>query len=295
MNFEQPKRELQPDQVEAPEAQKREKEPHFISSKLLKALGGIKEATPAGGLVVDKGAYLWGAEDREKGAGIFRHVLLASRVAYNIAKELKKCDIAEYKNIDLQLVVEAALLHDIVKLYDGEDREKLPVEFKEALGLKADFKEISDETNAAGASWLKDLGFSPEVCEVIREHGFPTEIPKSPYAKIILLADFMTGQKIMPVEDRLNDVKSRWIDQRVAKGESPRIEPDLFAKAREVIKKTAQDIFQFLETNDTEFIESHKLNSDESQQRWERFLTKTRVKESEKRAKKHAEALLGDK
>lgn len=274
---------FEPQKGKIPETISKEKKPHFISSKLLKALGGIKETTPVGGSVVDKGAYLWGVEDREKGAGIFRHVLLASRIAYVVAKELKEKGISEYQNIDLKLVVEAALLHDIAKLY-GEDREKLPTEVKEAMGLGSGFREISDETNAAGASWLKDLGFSPEVYEVIAEHGFPTEMPKSPYAKIILLADFMTGQKIMPVEDRLNDVKTRWIDQKVAKGESPRIEPELFDRAREVIKKTAQEIFQFLEINDKEFIESHKLNNNESTQRWEKFLGQTRKEEKEGRA-----------
>lgn len=292
MISEQPKRELQIDRVEAPEAQKGAKKPHFISSRLLEALGGIKEQTVAEALV-DRGAYLWGVEDREKGAGIFRHVLLASRVAYNIAKELKKRDIPEYKNIDLQSVVEAALLHDIAKLY-GEDREKLSVELKEALGLKADFKEISNETNEVGTSWLKDLGFSPAVYEAIREHGFPEEIPDNPYSKIILLADFMAGQKIMPVEERLADVKTRWIDQRIAQKQSPRIEPELFDKAQKVIREVAQEIFQFLGTGDNKFIEDFELNSDESMQRWEGFLTKTRMKKSEGRAKNHVRGLFKD-
>ena len=46
---------------------------HFISGKLPKALGGVKEETPAGALV-NHGAYLWGVDDRNKGGGMLRYV-----------------------------------------------------------------------------------------------------------------------------------------------------------------------------------------------------------------------------
>lgn len=136
------------------------KEPHYISSRLLEALGGVKETTVAGELV-SKGAYLWGVEDREKGGGILRHSLLTSRTAYNLAKDLKKAQVKEYEDINLQWVVEAAVLHDVTKLY-GEDREKLPPNLKQALGLKENFREISTEVDNVGIAWLKELGFPSE-------------------------------------------------------------------------------------------------------------------------------------
>lgn len=44
------------------------REPQIASSRLLEALGGIEIETSAGKLV-DKGAYLWGVENSEKGKG----------------------------------------------------------------------------------------------------------------------------------------------------------------------------------------------------------------------------------
>lgn len=272
------------------------KSPHYIYSRLLKALKGEKtEVQTVEGerlILPDKGAYLWGQEDQETGKGIFNHVLLCSRVAHSLAKELKDKEIDGYKDINLEHVVHAALLHDIDKLY-AEERENLSPEIKKALGIPLDFQESSPEVDQTVTVWLKDLGFSTEVYEAIKEHNFPEKVIDNPYWKIVLVADYMAGQKIMSVEDRLRDVKTRWIDQRLEKGEQPRIEPERFTRASENIRVVAKEIFSALETSDEEFIQKHRLNNPESQTRWERFLTRTREKEKEGRAEHLVKKIIG--
>lgn len=266
--------------------------PHFISPRLLEALGGIKEETSVGSLV-EKGAYLWGAEDRDKGKGIFNHVLLASRVAYNLITKLKEKSPAKYGHVSDRLVVEATILHDITKLY-GEDREKLSPEAKSTLGITPDFKEISAEVDNVGIAWLKESGFPPEVYGAIAGHDFPEKIVDDPYWKIVLVADYMTGQQVMTVEDRLNDVKTRWIDQQIAKGEAPRIDPERFSLAQDNILRVVNEIFTAIGQSDVEFITENKLNSDESETRWEKFLRSTRSAGKESRAKKLAGRFLAE-
>ena len=68
-----------------------------------------------------------------------------------------------------------------------------------------------------------------------------------------------------------------------------------FSKAQENIEEVAKEIFGLLGISDEEFISKNQLNTDASMQRWEKFLTQTRVKQSESRAKKHVEAMIGDK
>lgn len=265
--------------------------PHFISRRLLEALGGTKVRI-ADYELADKGAYLWGVKDRQKGEGIFRHSLLSSRVAYFLAKTLKERRIKGFENINLQYVIEGAILHDIGKLY-GEDREKLPPQMKEALGLPVTFREESPEVDKISASWLQNLGFPPEVYEAIVSHNFPQGVVDNPYWKIILLADYMVGQRVMAVEERLEDVRTRWINERLKKGEPPRIEPTRFKIAADNVRAVADEIFIALGTTDKEFIEKHQLNSVRSQQRWEKFLLMTAVKSTEDRARQLVKALIG--
>lgn len=267
-----------------------EKEPHFISSRLLGALGGIKTETLAGALV-DKGSYLWGIEDREKSFGLFKHVLLVSRVAYKIAKELKENFPEEYENLNLQSIVETAILHDVVKIY-AQDREKLSDSEKESIGIRKDFSETDIETEEIGISWLRDLGFPNEVLKGIKDH-FPMEIIDDPYWKIVLVSDFMTGQKVMSVSDRLQDVRTRWIEDPVRNNQKPRIDPEIFDKAAVNITIVAKEIFTKLKTTDEKFTETHDLNNPENANRWEKFLMGTYQDKSESDAKRHIKRALG--
>ena len=241
------------------------KESHFVSSGVLTAL---------------EDASLWGVEDREKGEGIFKHVLLASRVAYCLAKELKEKKIAGYEEIDLELVVVRALLHDIDKLYI-EDREGL-----------ASFEEISHEAEKRAIDRLKELGFSKEVYEAPKGQDLPQEIIDDPYWKTTIVADYMTGQKVMSIEERLDDIKKRWITQRQSEGKSPRMTLEEFERAKENIEKVAEEIFGYLGTTDKEFIEKYRLNDEASITRWEKFLMRTREKGKEKRALLLVKALI---
>lgn len=259
------------------------KESGYINSKLLNALGGKKETVRLNNediSLVSDGAYLWGVEDHDKGRGVFNHVMLTARSAYYIGRELKDKQIPNYEDLNLPTLVNAAILHDVIKLA-GEDREKLTAEQKVTLGLPENFREIMDEADEIGVDWLKNAGFPPEVYEAISAHDFPLRIVDDPYWKIILVADYMSGQKIMTVKDRLDDVRTRWIDEQVENGKSPRIEPDRFDIAGRNIKQVAGEIFGALEMEDQEFIDVYDLNSYSSMQRWEKFLRDTREAKTE--------------
>ena len=265
--------------------ERKDKKPHFISPRLLEALGGIREETAVGPLI-DRGEFVWGVEgveDRKKGEGLFRHVLLVSRVAYALAKELKEKRPGQYGDLDMRSVVEIALLHDVVKLY-AQDREALSDEQKKAASVRKDLKEIDAETEEVGASWLKELGFPERVIEGTKDH-FPERVINDPYWKIGVVADSLVGQRVMPLEDRLRDVKTRWIDEKIAAGEPPRVDPAAFERARGTIEAVARELFAAIGTTDEAFIEKHKLNDPESATRWERFLTGTRERAREDRAK----------
>ncbi len=272
------------------------KEQHFINTALLEALGGFKERVVTNDTQVRElvagGAYLWGVDDREKGGGILNHVLLTSRVAYHLGRELIRTKAPGYEDLKLGCLVHGAILHDITKLY-GEDREKLPNEIKEALGLEIGFREISDRVDEIGMSWLKALNYPPEVYQAIMGHDFPQAIVDSPYWKIILVADYMVGQEVMTVSARMTDVKTRWIDQRISQGLVPRIKPERFDLARRNIEAVAAEIFESLRISDEEFIHQHQLNSDVSQTRWEKFFRSSRAKGKEERAKRLVSALMG--
>lgn len=255
-----------------------------ISSRFLEAMGGkkvkVKFSSKAGGGtydLVDNGAYWYDVPDRDKGKGVLNHNLKTGRVAVALGKDLKRIGDPRYKDIDLGILEQAAALHDIVKLF-GEDREKLTPEQKEELSLPRNFREIHEVADQFGINWMNDLGFPSEVSESIRAHDFPQRIIDNPYWKIVLLADYMTGQHVMTVADRLNDVRTRWIDERIAQGEDPRIEPERFDIAERNIQEVADEIFTVLDTDDASFIEMHNLNNDESQTRAERFIRKTRDK-----------------
>lgn len=270
---------------------KKEKEPHFISPRLLKALGGTKEETVVGPLVA-RNAYLWGVEDRDRGAGLFKHVMLVSRVAYALIKALKEKAPEIYGAIDSQKVVEGAILHDVSKLY-AEERELLSPDQKQAIGVRVDFKEIDEETENIGVAWLKELGFSKEVLEGIKDH-FPEKIIDNPYWKIILISDFLAGRQVVPLEERFLSVKTRWIDQQIAQGKEPRIDPAHLERAQQVIRDVSKEIFSLLGTTDVEFIKQHKLNDPASATRWERFFSQTREKKKEGLAERLVEKFIGD-
>lgn len=254
------------------------KDSGYVNASLLRGMGGKKQDVSIHGAttpLVTDGAYLWGVEDRDKGKGVFNHVMLTARSAYYLGRELQEKQVPGYENLNLHTLVDAAILHDVVKL-GGEDREALSPDQKVALGLPANFREIMEEADEMGIEWLKISGLSPEVYEAIRAHDFPQRIIDDPYWKIVLIADYMSGQKIMTVDNRLADVKTRWIDERVKQGQEPRIEPERFDAAQKNIEEVAAGIFSGIGMSDQEFIDVHDLNSDSSMRTWEKLLRRTR-------------------
>lgn len=262
--------------------------PSHISSRVLEALGGTKEMVNIDGkevALVNDGAYLWGTEDRDKGKGILNHVLLTRRTALALASALKEQQAPGFENIDLGYVADAATLHDVTKLY-GEDRERLTPEQKSQLGLPENFREIMDEVDEVGVEWLRNLGFPVEVYGAIMSHDFPVNIVDNPYWKIVLVADYMSGQQIMTVDQRLNDVRTRWIDEKLANGEAPRIEPERFTVAEQNIKAVAAELFGAIGLEDRDFIEVNQLNSPAVMDRGEQFIRRTAERKIEDRARR---------
>ena len=74
--------------------------------------------------------------------------------------------------------------------------------------------------------------------------------------------------------------------KKIEKGEIPRIEPDRFDTAKINIEAVAGELFGYLETTDSQFIESHNLNSPDSMDRGEIFIRKTAERGTEDKAKR---------
>ncbi len=241
-----------------------------VTSGLLEVLGGTQKIVD-GWPVVETGAFYLTEENPDRGAGIFRHVVLTSRPAYFLAMELMVKDPERFGDLNLTWIVQGALTHDVAKMI-SQDQEKLPPEVKSMLGIRPDFRETDAEAEHVGVVWLCKAGFAKEVYENIVDH-FPQKLRDSWYWKIILLADYMTSQKVMPVRQRLKDVSDRWIDLRIEQGLEPKISRDAFDKAEVQILAVAEEIFGILGMTDEEFISKHELNNPViSQQPWEKLL-----------------------
>lgn len=112
---------------------------------------------------------------------------------------LKVCDVLEERKIKVNrdLVVAAALLHDIKKLEQGEH-------------------EIE------GAKYVESLGY-PEVAVMIKKHGlkhlFESEfMPKTWEEKIVFYADKrVKNDKIVSVDERFDYIKQRYKKEDVEK------------------------------------------------------------------------------
>lgn len=241
-----------------------------VTPGLLEVLGGTQKIVE-GWPVVETGAFYLTEENPDRAAGIFRHVVLTSRPAYFLTMELMVKDPERFGDLNLTWIVQGAITHDVSKM-KSLDQERLPPAVKVMLGIRPDFKETDPEAEEVGVEWLRNAGLAEAVYENIVDH-FPQKLRDSWYWKIILLADYMTSQKVMPVRQRLKDVSDRWIDQRIAQGLEPKISRDAFDKAEVHILAVAEEIFAILGMTDEEFINKHELNNPAiSQQPWEKLL-----------------------
>lgn len=197
---------------------KKEKIP-FPSSKSLETMRGEvseeKEIVLGSGekkfvRLVEKGGGLIGVPDKKEWAGVLNHSLLVRRVATYLAQELK----AAGEDVDLGVVGEAALLHDIGRRKEEEGAGPHPQE---------------------GAKILKKARFSDKISEIVEAPHFPGRKDELDNweKKIVFYADLRAGQNIISLDDRLKDITERWIpDKKITQEEMDRT------------KKIAQDIEQ---------------------------------------------------
>lgn len=261
--------------------------------------------------MVDEGAYLWGVDELKIGKGVFEHVCLVGRKVYWLAKALKErsreLEDGKYDHLDENLAAELGVCHDAVKIHSGVNpgspivgRESLTPEEKKSLGLPEDYREISPEADQFAVAWLEKAGFPKEFAEVIVGHDFPQteEAIDNPYKQLVQIADYSVAQGFMTVGERWNDVADRWVKGYVKnweefqgedtvdiiknhwqefeyeEGKPPRIEPERFVLAVEIVQKAADEVFGYLGMSEEEFTERYKLNDGSSMAPWEKVLRK---------------------
>ncbi len=118
-------------------------------------------------------------------SNVVEHSKTVCKVAEDIADKLTKKGVSVNKD----LVIAAALLHDIERLKDSHVAE--------------------------GAKLLKSMGF-PEVSEVIRKHSLynledPKKQPKTVEEKIVFYADkIVKGNKIVSLEERFEALEKTY-------------------------------------------------------------------------------------
>ena len=121
-------------------------------------------------------------EIRKVTPSVYRHSLKVARIAEAISHELSARGI----NLDLPAVRAAARLHDIAKGQKGHA--------------------------AAGASWLREMGFG-KTGEIVAVHtDLPADIRDNAWeAKIVYLSDkFVDGEKEVSLQERYNSALKRY-------------------------------------------------------------------------------------
>lgn len=142
-------------------------------------------------------------------ANIIAHMRVVSEVASKIAKKL----ISNNVKIDQETIVNAALLHDTLRIVDIKEERlytlaKNPDELKLWLHLKEKYKEIGHEK--AMAEVLRNRG-EEKLAQLIGKHGF-FEVHKlqTLEEKIVYYADKRVDHdKIVDLKKRFDEGKKR--------------------------------------------------------------------------------------
>ncbi len=166
--------------------------------------------------LVEQGGGLIGVPDKKEWAGILNHALLVRRLATCLAQELK----ASGEDINLEIVSEAALLHDI-----GRRQEDERIWYKKEPGAVGSHAR-------EGAKILEEVDLSKEISETVKAHYFPQQPLDNWEKKLVFYADSRAGQSIEPLNERLEDIEKRWVPKKISQEEMNQT------------KKIAQDIEQ---------------------------------------------------
>lgn len=241
----------------------------FPDSRILKALGGSQEQELVERRMISgvrkhvrlmvEGAGLWETDDKEDWDGVFNHLCLDANLSTAIAERLQKlARNAEFRShlsatdresylpeLDnsqfLQHVMNASWMHDIAKRLDEEDEHRV----RREGGDYVDFHDM------LAYDLAEELGLPEEVCNACRSHHFPTSLDHFKLIdKIILCADLMSGQKYMTPQERFADIRKRWIEDRIADGKAPRIDPRRFEKFKDVGMQVCSEMVQLLGFSD---------------------------------------------
>lgn len=183
-------------------------------------------------------------DEKKKWRGIVNHILLEYNFSLYIAKKLKEVgeqqDIQELKDLKLSDVADASFIIDIAKRRSEEAR---------ASGKAPEDKDIHTEL---GYQMAKQIGLPEHVCRVARSHDFPLSEDELPtwLERIVFIADVHTSQSYITVDQRMNDVRIRWITQRQEKGLNPLLNPQLFKKYEAVAHSVNKQIMDLLGISD---------------------------------------------
>jgi putative nucleotidyltransferase with HDIG domain len=153
---------------------------------------------------------------------VIKHMLKVAKIAEKLCDNLTKAD----HKINKELVVKAALLHDLVRVADfskldlkrfkqemrSKDIEKW-IELREKHGLEGHVK--------AGAKILKDLGHN-RIANLIAKHGiFSVDELKSWEEKVLYYADKrVVGSRKVRLKTRLRKI---WKKHPASKSLGPKI------------------------------------------------------------------------
>lgn len=145
--------------------------------------------------LIKKGGGLIQVEDKKEWAGVLNHTLLVYRVATYLARLL----IQRGENIDLNIISDIALDHDVAKRQEDEHRFY-------NLGKCKGHAEL-------GANMMRKANFSESAIRAVEVHFLPTPEELDTWEnKILFYADFRASAKIIPLKERLERFHNKYVD-----------------------------------------------------------------------------------
>ena len=182
-------------------------------------------------------------EEKKTWSGLVNHILLEYNLSLVLAKKLKEVGerdgVTELRDINLIDVANGSFISDIAKARSDKERKK-----PGALDV--------DTHSSLGYEMGKQIGLPEHVSKVALTHHFPTSEEELPtwLDKIVFLADVLISQRYMTVDERMDDIESRWITNREKEGLDPLIDPEHFAKYRVLGHLIRDQVFDLLGVTD---------------------------------------------
>lgn len=170
-------------------------------------IAGASAVRPNGGELVPGHRECWHELVRAGlPSGIVTHSLAVARVARELAASVREAG----GTVDLAVVVAAALLHDIGKRRSPGTGDVADAEF-------ADAAVPAGVTPHAWASyqWVSSQGYAAAVARSVLVHGLDSLVSKEYFPatveeRIVTLADKLTAQSVVGLEERLRELSRRY-------------------------------------------------------------------------------------